>query len=825
MAPKRLFNSRSKKRPSPNLATTETVNPFEQRWVQSHAAAAKRQARNSALTSNSNKFIDKRIAEHDPSVTDADRYLLRLQRERSNQHKRASQFNLESHDDYDDTNGEDGLDNSAPYNQNLLTGNEENLENVDTDDEDDLFSRKKPRLEDGAGHVEVETAYFNEEKNGEDRPKSKQEVMHELIQKSKAHKAEKQREKHHVALETVRLDTGLQDIMELLNKAESDFDAATEAKKSRDKLESSDGGPLVSKDAFQYDAAYNMLAQEKRARPSQRLLTDEERAEREKERLVELERLRQQRVDSLDDYASNKAMNEELRVPRAGADDIADSFLDATDGNDNSESDSDEDEDHLKKGSSDQTAEIQDEVPVRSPVWSGPAFWESFSEAQVIASETDEREIPFLFNKCPATVKDLQRCFENTTVSQRAITVDRLRKCFALSLDPGRNRGKLESLTECLLFWIERLCEVSVDALSIAMKEVDVLLVHVHALGSIFERTVSGWARTILIIASRNLERPRSTLSEAWSISEVLLLRCISRIFPSSDLRHGIMTPLSLLLSESLSSTRICGLADVSIGVFVANILLDGLGARKGYSPEFAQFICDVLTACSKGSSDTERNDLGHVFDNVPISGSFEPFSLSDCKQLCEGDTKGSDTENLLGKVLNSVLALMEAAFDSWVPHADIVLSQVTARHVNPEWIRKRVEAVLDKCKTNRKPLALYTKRERVIVKTVNPRMRSSESGVFHKRGRSVPGIAPTIDEAAAAAKRVRKALRKEIRGMARDVRQEADAAAGQVFAKDAQRRQKADAKDKQIRAFFEHQRSTWRAAEKKQNKLSKKKW
>lgn len=801
-----------------------SVNPFEEKWARSRNAAIKRQARQAATRPSTNKFIDKRIGEYDPAVSDADRYLLRLQRERSVRHKRSARFNLEDHDDYEEDHGEAEDDHGGALNVEDPTSGQYgpddpdgDLDHVDADDEDELFTRKKPRLNDD----EIDSK--RDETGEEDRPKSKQEVMHDLIQKTKVHKEEKKREKRHVEVETLRLDTGLQDIMELLNKAESDFDA--ESKKSIFDKPPPPAAPDNNK-PFQYEAAYNMLAQEKRARPTQRLLTDEEIAERERERLIELEHLRKQRMNSLDDSAPVDDLSDKRGTKLSGADDIADSFNLPTDGDGGVESGEDEDVANAEDGKSLDTGAGQYCLK-RSSVWFGPSFWEAYCEDQILASAEESREIPFVFEKCPAKVSELAEVFRNTTISQRIDILDRLRKCFAISLDPGRNRAKLERLTECLLFWIERLCEVSGEALPNAVKEIDALLPQLHTLGTPFEQLVGSWAGRKITDCAESLKDTMAPLSTCWRTSNVLVLRCVSQLFPSSDLRHGVMTPLALLLSEALSSVRMYRLVDVAYGVFVAYVLVDVLGVRKGFSPELIQFICDIFGALSDNADrPTKGNHLGDVFsrvdDTLPKEG---PLRLADCVRMHSNAIGEHEIQGLTRKVLNGIMAISEVIFDRWVPHPDIALAQVHVDHIRLEWVRKRVEGILNARKKERAPLSLYTKRERIIVKAVNPRMSSSTTGVFHKRGRSIPGIEPSMKEAAASANRVRKALRKEVRKLARDVRTEADVAAGQAFAEETVRRKKADAKDQKVRAFFEHQRSTWRAAEKQQKRLSRKRW
>lgn len=70
--------------------------------------------------------------------------------------------------------------------------------------------------------------------------------------------------------------------------------------------------------------------------------------------------------------------------------------------------------------------------------------------------------------------------------------------------------------------------------------------------------------------------------------------------------------------------------------------------------------------------------------------------------------------------------------------------------------------------------LKVFRKWKRVIVNSRSPRIRSSEAGVFQKNGRSIPGITPSVSEAADFAMPVRKALRMEVRRLSTDIKKEA---------------------------------------------------
>lgn len=773
--------------------------------------------------------MDKRIAEKDHTLSDADRYLFRLQRERTNRQKHASRFSLLDHTDYDEQ-GEAGANPSgaAPF----LPGVDESpLPSDDEQDADEeaLFTRKEGTSDDArTAQGEQSAAPGNAMGSGneaDDAPRTRREIMDEVMQKSKSFKAQRQWEKHETDEQTARLDSGLPEIMRLLTQAEAEVapDPApaltlpSALKKKVPQAEPVEAAVSSSK-AFEYDSVYRMLASEKRARPTDRMLTEEETAEKERDRLVELENLRKRRMQSIDDdQPVVDASNKRKSHVRKGADDLDDGF----------EHDSDSDVIPVE----DQGDALEEDVASDAesdhdkPVGCASSFWNSFSAADVVATKAETQEVPFVYSKCPANVMELQALLKCTTAAQRGDILDRVSKCFAISLDSGRNPRRLERLLECMLFWMERLVEVDSTHIASVVEELDVLLVRVHSFGNTFERTISSWGRALVLKCSKKLEDGDKGLATCWDVSDILLLRCVARLFPSSDLRHGVSTPLALLLSEALGMFRVKCVADVALGTFVGRVLMEVIGGRSGYSPELARFLGDVLSASSELSEEDEQKEdvgLGNVFRRVEDVSECEPLRLSDCKLLISGEEA---SVSLAGSVLLATASLTEALFDDWLVHADLVFAHTTLRHIPVRSIRMRMCALLADCGKGREALTLYAKRERKVLKMLNPKMRSTESGVYHKRGKTRIGGGEDVDEKSMAVKRVRRALRKEVRGMTRDVRKDAADNASIWFEEERVRRERADAKDKEVRLFMETQQSTWRAAEKKQKKLSGKQW
>lgn len=193
---------------------------------------------------STSNFSDKRFGENDPGMSLQDKQMARYMAERNKK-----SFNLE--------------DNS----EDELTHLGQSLSQMD----DEMFQKKNESDDEGNGFIDkhtVHAAHFGGFDDDPDRKKSKNEVMQEIIQKSKFHKAERQRLRDENQDLMQDVDAELDDIRSLL----------VSAPKQDQKFEKTD-----------YDVFVKELAAEKRGKPSDRLKTEEEIARQEKERLEEME--------------------------------------------------------------------------------------------------------------------------------------------------------------------------------------------------------------------------------------------------------------------------------------------------------------------------------------------------------------------------------------------------------------------------------------------------------------------------------------------------------------------------------------------------------
>lgn len=825
-----------------------SANPFEAKWAVL-SGANRRRSSGATKRSRRNVFADRRIGENDPTLPEDERYLARLQRERTRRTKKRARYSLADDDgELDAQKEEDRQTDKRPF--SLLRDDYEESDGAEEeagDDEgsgDELLTLKR-----AAGEGDEEDG-----EDGADVQRTHQEIMQEVVLKSKMYKAKRQQDKHDADEQTAKLDEDLPNIMALLSKSSSDFakKKAEEKKPAMKKTPVSIFGdaendaqvvgstkpppPPGNDGLFSYERVYRQLAAEKRARPSDRLLTEEEKAEKEIEELEELERMRTERMRNAEDSGdenegpetsgSRKKKSKRKEKPKkekrhTGGDDLDDGF-DLSEDDEEESGHSGEDEGMVEQGEPDKDSNVDGDA-------SSDGEEEELDPNSLLflpvqeTKESDE-DIPYVFKECPSSPAGLQNLFDGRTIAQRKLVIERLRKCFAVSLNPTANKAKLDQLLECLLMRIECLAKVSSQHLQSAMTEIDMLLMHAHALGKKTEALVADWARDRLASAFHaltSLDTSRG-LSAVWGVPTLLLLRSIGRLFPSSDLRHPVSTPLVLLLSEALSLPRMVHSDDLAMGTFVAGLLLEQMASSGRYSGQLATFVIGVLCAayCSG-----QLKLAGALAEFREEGKKFKAAKLRLADLIHVGERDSLHELVLQAKVVQAAVCLAEAAgMSGRVGHLDIVFARLPLDELPHVASRPKLLETLVSARANRKPLSLYAVSTAAAVrKTLNPKF-SAESGVFRRAARTSYHAARSGDMSQSAM-RVRRALRKEERGLARDVRQAAASRRGERNRETEERRERGEKRTREALSFLESQQANWKKAEKRQKMLSGKKW
>ncbi|CDW76429.1 nucleolar protein 14 [Stylonychia lemnae] len=248
-------------------------NPFEE-----HSTSKK--ARSQLIEEfqtrgKNNVFIDKRIGATSSKISEEDKMRLRYLREQRDQlkqtkvSKKRAKYNLEQFNSEDDeemfmgfTHGGRKLEEADDFQDQIPESSDDEGYDNDTR-QGNLDEQMVTRMNFGGG-------VQKEDKEGK---KSRKEIYEEIINKSKAYKMVKSEIKMATQDLSHKLDSEYQDLLPLLNLSKNKQSQATLVETKLDKS---------------YEKIAHLLVDEKRAAPSQVLLTDKEQAKQKKAKLQKL---------------------------------------------------------------------------------------------------------------------------------------------------------------------------------------------------------------------------------------------------------------------------------------------------------------------------------------------------------------------------------------------------------------------------------------------------------------------------------------------------------------------------------------------------------
>ncbi|CAB4442152.1 unnamed protein product [Rhizophagus irregularis] len=590
---------------------------------------------------NKNKvggIVDHRFGENNSNISPEEKFLERFTKERQKRSK--SLFNLEEDDDD-------------------LTHYGQSLAEIDDFDEPDLVLSE----DDEKGVIDMETvsrSHFGgfEITNDNDvgRKKYKNEVMKEIIAKSKMHKYKCQLEKDEDEKVRQELDIELDSIRNLLiiphgePFQESGFQkqsGSIEVDRSDEKYE-------------EYDKIVRELAFEKRARPTNRTKSEEEIALEEKEKLERLENARKRRMEGLssgseddDDKSKHK---KQRRFPIA--DDLGEDYL--TDKNDNDdfglgkgitlrnfgtigrtqygESDEididdekksqdeeegeDEENDESDEGNEGEDNYIDNECHLLEDI-------NDFSfrkvkilqtknrvDSQATKKEKNKEEnnksesvLAYIF-PCPSTMENFLEILEDVEDKDVPVVVHRIRILHHIKLSPD-NQEKLENFFNILMDYIY----IRIQEIPCQMHLINRLSLQIYDLVQQIPEYTIKYFKEKIDYQKNNLVRN----NKFPGITDLFLFKLFGKVFSTSDFHHNIITPTLLLIGQYLSQCQVINGKDLISGLFLCNLLYEYQALSQRIIPEAINFLFTTLVYLAPKNT----------FNNTPsIPGTF-PFPNS----------------------------------------------------------------------------------------------------------------------------------------------------------------------------------------------------
>ncbi|KAF8622061.1 hypothetical protein AX15_007212 [Amanita polypyramis BW_CC] len=542
-------------------------------------------------------IIDRRFGENDSSMSLEEKMLERFTRERQRAAK-STAFNLEDEDEL--THYGQSLSNLDDFDEVGLRLDEDEEEESGQINKDVVHKTHFGGFEDGDE---------DEQEEEPDRKKTKAEVMAEVISKSKEHKLLRQMEREKDDSIRQKLDEEFDSLRGLLYATPAttivDGTQTTQVAASNSSGEArqtpEDRLVLASQDG-DYDQHVRELAFDKRSKPKDRTKTEEELALEQKEALEKAERRRRRRMLGLDESDSEGEGKTDRKRKREG-DDLEDDFeIDgeawsglgtglgeevSSGGNVTVEESDEGDGDEESEGEAEGEEGEQEESVASSESKRGKT-----KEQQVYNSK---RELPYTF-PCPETHDDFLEIIEEIGEDDVPIVIQRIRALHHTSLAP-ENKLKLQAMTAVLIDHILHVTASQTPRFQILPG----LLSHLAALVKAYPTPSAEYFVKKLVLMQKNLKHglsqgPLNLESKTWpGLSELILLRVVGALWPTSDLNHPVISPARILMGSYLGLCRVRSLADLASGLFLCTLFIHYESLSKRFVPEAINFVINTV--------------------------------------------------------------------------------------------------------------------------------------------------------------------------------------------------------------------------------------
>ncbi|KIW07965.1 uncharacterized protein PV09_01865 [Verruconis gallopava] len=547
-------------------------------------------------------ITDRRIGEEDPNMTPEEKMQQRFAREQERKSKKHALFDLEMEEAEEEdllTHGgralgfdEDDFDAGS-----LVDG---------SDDEDDnaggLLKRKREAAEEMLAAVEAEP----------ERKKSKKEVMKEIIAKSKLHKYERQQAKEDDEEAREALDKGIGDLraalfgfQSSLEKRKAALAAATASTDgSNGQQEKHIGGVDPGRAALMeakldpdkdYDIQIKKLAQDTRARVTDRTKTEEEltAAAAEKQKALEESRLRRMKGEEdeeSDEEIDSRDVGPDGEVYQVGVDD-AEAFglkshvMERPPGFE----DEDEfiiDEDLVASGS-----EIDEEALDAESI-------SDSSEDEMLKDGDEDAETPNVSStganqvavstsrvtSCPETYDDIVGLLEREKAESANTLIRKVRLKYDAALSSS-NREKLEAFATALVVYLGRRPNESSPP---GLETFEAIARHLQSMSRTSPDAIGKAFRL-------HLEQMHQ--QQTMEAGDLMVLTAIGTIYPTSDHFHQVVTPAMTLIARWLGLTRPSSAKEFATGAYLTTLALKYQSFSRRYVPEVVRFIAFALQA------------------------------------------------------------------------------------------------------------------------------------------------------------------------------------------------------------------------------------
>lgn len=537
-----------------------------------------------------------------------------------------------------------------------------------------------------------------------ERPKTKKEVMSEVIAKSKLHKYERQQAKEDDDDLRAELDKGLRDVFTLL-RANPRAHAPAQKQERPDAAMNPDRAALLNeKDRAEADREYDerlrQMIFDQRSKPTDRTLTEEEKLRHEAQKLKELEERRLRRMrgepDSSEEDGSEERPGLGNERPGLGNDE----GIDQDEGNafglgpgllqqsgDNALGVEDEDdfiiEDNLVANDSDldfsgseaneesenESSDVdkdEDDTEFTQGLLSNDDVGRKgllASSAEDARPMTDDRSIDLAYiYPCPLSHNELLHITNDIPINSLNTVIQRIRALYHPKLHCD-NKAKLASFSVVLVEHISFLANQSRHPPFFVL---EAIIRHVHSLSKTFSEEIGRAFQSHL----KCLHADRPT---APTPGDLIILTAVGSIFPTSDHFHQVVTPAALCMTRYLSQKVPQSLSDIANGTYIQSLCLQYQRVSKRYVPELVNYTLGTLLTLAPVKGNHLIRSFPYHAPGMRLHIEGTPTSLKHVSRLLKfadiipvEEASAADIEALKLALLNSHLKIIGTMANIW---------------------------------------------------------------------------------------------------------------------------------------------------------------
>lgn len=317
--------------------------------------------------------------------------------------------------------------------------------------------------------------------------------------------------------------------------------------------------------------------------------------------------------------------------------------------------------------------------------------------------------------------------------------------------------------------------------------------------------------RELLINLSKRLRSSKS-VSKWPSLAELMLFKVLTQIFPTSDLRHNVISPMETLLGEALTLGTVSSPQEATQALFAVTLVLHITKEKKRFTPEVLVALKKILRAFLAPSSE-DSHWLHDQIKEVDASAELPALALTEASSASAASVLRATCKAV--EIAAAQYAVLPS-FDELFHPIYLLLHEITrvffkGDNVQVNTTIATLHELLTVCWDARRPLRLQSFAPSVLP-TFAPKFEENYTVRKDK----------TADKEKAQMKQLTRQVKRARKGAARELRRDAEFLAREKQVEETTRVTDKREKQKEIWRWLEEQNATFNEQAKKGGNMLK---